>query len=212
VTPTDASGFSSFYPDQPAFAYPDFAPPTFDVPAFQAPAPFSYPEFALPSGQEVLNEDPGYGLRRDEGLRALQNNALARGVGKGGATLKSLMDFAGSLASQEYGGAANRKFGIWQANRGNAADNYDRNWRDLLGEYGVKYGQETDEYNRAADTYKTNLGKEATRYGFGLDVASGMSGGRQAASNFALNDRNSIFNNLLSLYQISRQGLPQYSF
>jgi hypothetical protein len=209
--PTDSSGTPNFYPSMPAFQYPDFssefngpAPPTFQ--------PFSYPDFALPSGQEVLNEDPSYGLRRDEGVRAITNSALAKGVGKGGATLKSLADFAGSLASQEYGSAANRRFGTWQANRASEADIYDRNVRNSLTDYGLKYGAQSDAFQRAEDTYKTNLGKEATRYGFGLDVASGTSQGRAAASNFALNDRNSWFDRLLSLYDLSQRGLPTYSF
>jgi hypothetical protein len=207
----------NFYPDVASFQYPDFAPQGFDVPEFQAPGRFSYPGYALPTGEEVLGDDPGYRFRGDEQLRALRNERSAAGTLKGGDTLRALMDVAGGLASQEYGAANERRFGRWKSNLDVARDVNDRDWRNALTTYGLKYGSETDKYNRAADLYKTNFGNAATAYGFGLDVAAGKAGGRQGASalagnlalgtgNLALNRDNSYLNRLVSLYDISRRA------
>lgn len=51
--------------------------------------------------------DPGYNFRMNEGLKAIQASASARGGG-GGGTLKSLMNYGQNMASQEYSNAYNR--------------------------------------------------------------------------------------------------------
>lgn len=52
--------------------------------------------------------DPGYGFRRDEGLRGIEGSAVGRGMLLSGATLKALNKYNSDLASQEYGNAYNR--------------------------------------------------------------------------------------------------------
>ena len=52
--------------------------------------------------------DPGYGFRLKEGLRALENSALARGMGQSGATLRGTTRFGQELASDEFTNAFNR--------------------------------------------------------------------------------------------------------
>jgi hypothetical protein len=205
---------ASFYEAPAPFTYPNFTAPTFDTPEFtppnpfefetyQAPADFAYPEFVAPTGEQVLAEDPGYGFRLSEALRALKNSSAAEGLYRSGGAQKALEQYASGLASQEYGAAYGRKFGEWGANAGLAADtyktnatknltdyttrrgaaseDYDRLRKNSLMDYSVKYGAEGDEYGRALETYKTNLGKAATGYGFGLDVAAGKAGGTQGA-------------------------------
>lgn len=51
--------------------------------------------------------DPGYNFRMNEGLKAIQASASARGGG-GGGTLKSLMNYGQNMASEEYNNAYNR--------------------------------------------------------------------------------------------------------
>jgi hypothetical protein len=53
-------------------------------------------------------QDPGYQFRLDEGNKAIQNSALARGGAFSGRAAKDLMRFNQGQASQEYGQSYNR--------------------------------------------------------------------------------------------------------
>ena len=64
-------------------------------------------------------QDPGYGFRVKEGLKALQGSAAARGSLMSGNTLRGITDYGQQAASQEYGNAYNRYIGE-QATRRNA--------------------------------------------------------------------------------------------
>jgi hypothetical protein len=59
--------------------------------------------------------DPGYQFRFDEGQKALERSASARGNLLSGSTLKGIQRFGQDLASQEYTNAFNR----YQVNRSN---------------------------------------------------------------------------------------------
>jgi hypothetical protein len=51
---------------------------------------------------------PGYQFRMNEGVKALDRSAAARGRLQSGAQLKGVQDYAQGLASQEYGNYTNR--------------------------------------------------------------------------------------------------------
>jgi hypothetical protein len=89
-----------------------------------SPAPFQFPDFVLPSGQDVLNEDPGYPFRVNQGLQSLTNSAAAKHMLRTGATLKNFLNFGQQLGSQEYGNAVDRRYQVWNANRGNQLGSY----------------------------------------------------------------------------------------
>lgn len=55
--------------------------------------------------------DPGYQFRLDQGLKATQGSAGARGLNGSGATLKALANYGQNQASQEYGNVYNREYG-----------------------------------------------------------------------------------------------------
>lgn len=57
--------------------------------------------------QEDLEATPGYKFTREQGLKAVQNSAAARGLGVSGAALKGAATFATGLADQTY----NTRFG-----------------------------------------------------------------------------------------------------
>lgn len=57
--------------------------------------------------QEDLEATPGYKFAREQGLKAVQNSAAARGLGVSGAALKGAATFATGLADQTY----NTRFG-----------------------------------------------------------------------------------------------------
>lgn len=55
-----------------------------------------------------FNNDPGYQFRMDEGQKALEHSAAARGGLLSGATLKAIAKYSQNVASDEYGNAHNR--------------------------------------------------------------------------------------------------------
>jgi len=61
-----------------------------------------------PFGMEQFQQDPGYGFRLREGIRALDRSAAARGGLLGGNQLRGVTQFGQDLASQEYTNAFNR--------------------------------------------------------------------------------------------------------
>ena len=61
-----------------------------------------------PFGMEQFQQDPGYGFRLKEGLRALENSAAARGGLLSGNTMRGITRFGQGLASEEFGNAFNR--------------------------------------------------------------------------------------------------------
>jgi hypothetical protein len=63
----------------------------------------------------LANQDPGYGFRMSEGMKALDRSAASRGGLLSGATLKGAQQYGQGLASQEYQNAFNR----YQTNRAN---------------------------------------------------------------------------------------------
>lgn len=53
------------------------------------------------TGESVMNR-PGYQFRMDEGTRAIENSALARGGLNSGNTMKELMEYGQNYATSEY--------------------------------------------------------------------------------------------------------------
>jgi hypothetical protein len=63
-----------------------------------------------------MYRDPGYEFRRSEGEKAIERAAIARGRNISGATLKELTRYNQDLASNEYGSAFGRAFGVHSEN------------------------------------------------------------------------------------------------
>mgnify|MGYP001614724562 CR=1 FL=1 len=235
--------FPDFAPDP--FTYPDFAPPpttagtfappSWDVEEYEAAPGFDYPEFEGPTA-ETFKADPGYDFRAREMQRAIENAASARGLLATGGTLQDLMTARGSLASQEFGNVWNRQFGGWQANRGAAADAHDRNERNRLNAYRLKYGAESDEFGRALaeynakstgdeenfrrslTTYLTGYGAEQDKFGRARDIYTtnlgkemGSRGLNLDTARVGIGQSNDKFNQLLNLYGLATRNLPTYN-
>lgn len=62
--------------------------------------------------------DPGYQFRMQQGMKALQNSAAARGASLGGSAIKATTQYAQNYATQEYQNAFNN----FQTNRTNTAN------------------------------------------------------------------------------------------
>lgn len=78
----------------------------------EAGAP-DYGRYARDFTMADYQADPGYGFRLDEGMKALERSAAARGGLLSGATLKGAQRFGQDLAANEYAAAYNR----YQINR-----------------------------------------------------------------------------------------------
>lgn len=57
---------------------------------------------------EKFRASPGYAFRLKEGLRAIENSALASGMGQSGATLRGLTRYGQELGSEEFMNEFNR--------------------------------------------------------------------------------------------------------
>ena len=67
-----------------------------------------YGSMAQPFGMEQFEADPGYQFRMDEGMKALERSAAARGGLLSGGFLRGATRYGQGLASQEYMNAFNR--------------------------------------------------------------------------------------------------------
>lgn len=61
-----------------------------------------------PFGMDQFQADPGYSFRMDEGMKALERSAAARGGLLSGGMMKGIQRFGQNLASDEYANAFNR--------------------------------------------------------------------------------------------------------
>ena len=146
------------------------------------PGQFSYKDYQEPGAYEDPGQfgefqfdfeaDPGYKFRLEQGLKALEGSAAARGGLFSSNTGESIQDFAQGLASQEYADAytrardaytedrtdynANRTFarGNYENDRNYGRDIYDldRNfaYNSFIGDYDRRRNAATDDYNRLA--------------------------------------------------------------
>jgi hypothetical protein len=64
-----------------------------------------------PNFGKNIDMDPGYQFRLDEGMKAINAGAAARGLANSGATLKALTKYGQDYASNEYNNAYNRTYG-----------------------------------------------------------------------------------------------------
>ena len=127
-TGTSPTGTGPRAPSGPA-QYP-FTP----VPGFNAPEFVWDEEFRAPSYTEA-EQDPGYQFRLREGARALEQSAAGRGTLRTGGTLKDILNYGQSAASQEYGNVFDRY------SRG-----YDTRFSTAKDKYNFKYQGKKDEY------------------------------------------------------------------
>ena len=97
----------------------------------------------------TLTDDPGYQFRMNEGQKALERSAAARGTTGGGAFSKALMRYGQDFGSQEYGKAYQR-----------SADEYDRT-------YGQFQDRSNQRWNRLSQL--TDLGYDAAGRQAGYD-------------------------------------------
>jgi hypothetical protein len=98
----EAGGFGGDGGDFPSFGGRSRL--TYDIPG--APR-FRAPTFKSPTLEDAQNE-PGYAFARNEGQRALESSAAAKGTLNTGGTLKNVLAWGNKFAEQNYGNVYNR--------------------------------------------------------------------------------------------------------
>lgn len=132
--------------------------------------------------QEEIEKTPGYQFALDQGLKATQSNAAARGLGVSGASAKGAAKFATGLADNTYArqfALGQQRFGDFislnQGQQGNLQNQFNRlnalatlgaNAATGLGTQGVQLSNQAGNYINQA----------------GLDTASGIKGVGDAIS------------------------------
>jgi hypothetical protein len=146
--------------DAPAFEYEGYEP--FSYAPYETPAPFTHPQFSAPTAQEVLTGDPGYQFRMDEGRRALEAAAAARGTLRSGGTLQNILDYGQEKGSEEYQKAYQRRLRSYETDLGASERAYAQNLQARQDAYERQrqnalqsYQMDTDRrYQMAKDRYE----------------------------------------------------------
>lgn len=149
-----------------------------------------YGKYARDFGMSDFTTDPGYQFRLEQGMRALNASAAAKGMGMSGANIKGATEYGQNLGSAEYQNAFNR----YQTNR---AAQLDPLFKLYSGGQASAAGSATQ-----ASALGQNLGQTYTNLGQGLGQAA-VAGGNAQASNY-INQSNAL-NNALS------QGMSSYA-
>lgn len=122
------------------------------VPQFNGPE-FTWDEVWKAPTLEEASKEPGYAFAADEGRRALEQSAAAKGVLRTGGTLKDILGWGNKFAEQNYGNAFDRQARSYQTRFDTAASKHGFN------------------YQLAKDKYAPNLLGWQTRTAFGTNAA-----------------------------------------
>lgn len=82
-------------------------------------------QFSAPTEQQAQNT-PGYQFTLNQGLKATQNSAAARGLGTSGAALKGAANYSTGLANSTYNDVYNRALSTFNTNYSSASNNVNR--------------------------------------------------------------------------------------
>jgi hypothetical protein len=134
-------------------------------------------------GMAQFQADPGYQFRMDEGMRALEGSAAARGGLLSGAAMKAIQKYGQGLASEEYDRS-------WQRDQATKTNKFNR----LQGLVGTGTGA-TQQVSNAASNYAARVAD--TNASLGNAQAAGAIGAANAWSNGI----GQMSNNLLQLIQ-----------
>jgi len=146
-----------------------------------------------PFGMQQFQQDPGYGFRMSEGMKALERSAAARGGLLSGGTLKGIQRYGQDMASQEYTNAFNRYQAERQARLGplQSLAGVGQTATNQIGQAGQNYA------NQAGETMMTGAAARASGY---VGQANALTGGLSQGLNYYQNQQ-----------MMNRLAPPQFS-
>jgi hypothetical protein len=140
--------------------------------------PFAYGQFAAPTAAQAA-QDPGYQFRLEEGQRALQQSAAAKGMLRTGNTWKDLQRYGQGMATAEYDKVYGRRMGEHQLGYGEALRENELAYQRQLQGYGTGIqAQQLGEASRMG-ALQANLGVQAQQFGQGSQAWQQNLGARQ---------------------------------
>ena len=150
----------------------------------------NYGKYAKDFGMSDFTTDPGYQFRLDQGMKALNASAAAKGVGVSGANIKGALGYGTDMGNQYY----QQAFNNYQINRNNQL-------QPLQALY--TGGQAAAAGSAAqAGALGSNLGQTYSNLGSNLGQAAAATGNAQASG--YLNTSNAVTNAL-------NQGMSSYT-
>jgi hypothetical protein len=141
--------------------------------------PFAAQGFVAPTSAEAM-QDPGYQFRLEEGQRALEQSAAAKGMLRTGNTWKDLQRYGQGMATSEYDKVYGRRMGEYQQDyQRQLQENQLAYQRELQG-YGTGIqAQQLGEQSRLG-ALQANLGVQAQQFGQGSQAWQQNLAARQA--------------------------------
>lgn len=164
-------------------------------------------QFTAPTDVTEQN-DPGYQFRLNEGEKALERSAAARGDILSGGTAKAIQKYGQDYASNEYGNVYNRALQQYQQNYNIFQNNQSNTFNRLAALAGI--GQTaTGELNSAAQNLGNNganiLINSGNAQAQGINnAAAARASGYAAGGNIWGGALNGMTNNLSNLYLLSQ--------
>jgi hypothetical protein len=151
-----------------------------------------------------LQQTPGYQFALNEGLRAVINNAAARGLAGSGAQARGMMQFATGLASNTY-----------QQQLGNHMAQFGTDLNARLSQNAQRFGQQvandTNLYNRLMGVAGLGQNSAALSANLGMagagQIGSNLIGGGNAAASGAIGSANAIAGGLNAIAGAAQQSL-----
>lgn len=157
---TDLNGLASYLTDSPLlkpwttpFNYPAWNPP----PAYKPPA-----DFVAPTGVTEVN-DPGYKFRLEQGQKAIERSASAKGTLLSGGTLKDLTDYEQGAASEEFGNVYARSLQDWTTNYNKSLTDYSTTYNADMTDWTTNYNEALQKYQQDYNVFENNQAKQYNR-------------------------------------------------
>lgn len=157
--------------------------------------------FSAPTAQQAA-ETPGYQFQLQQGLKALQNSAAARGGLLSGGTSKAINDYAQGQAASNYGNTYNRALQTYQTNFGN---------QYALAGQGLSAGTNLSSLGQQNATASGGiLENSANQQAQALEQAgAARASGYAATGNIAGNAISGLGNSIGNQIQLSQLNAPQ---
>lgn len=158
----------------------DFQYDKFEGGEFKTPDKFQREEFKGPGEfQFDYKETEGYKNLLEQGIKAVDRGAAAKGSLGSRGTDVDLMKMAQGYAAQDYGAEYNRAYGKYSdkyaRDYGQYSDDYARDYGQYSDDYARGYGQFSDKYSR---DYGQHVSDRSFDYGQGMDEYNRYAGER----------------------------------
>jgi hypothetical protein len=136
---------------------------------------------------EGLAQTPGYQFTLDQGLRATQSSAAARGLGMSGAAMRGAADYAGGLASKTYDQQLKNALDTYNVGLdryGKQIAGYQAQGTQFQNQFSDYWGNQTNQYKQLYDLATLGANSAAGQATSGTQAASNIGAAAQAQGQY----------------------------